>query len=108
MGNTWITDMSHYLDGAGTIVDMPGPALSLALFLGAIVAWVTSGRAVGDALTNVPCRRSPGRQRCRGVIEAAQASDGAAISWRCPVCGENGVTRGWEGTPWDRRIAAAP
>jgi hypothetical protein len=49
IGNTWVTDMRHYLDEAGPIGDMPGPALSLALFLGAIVAWVTSGRSAVDA-----------------------------------------------------------
>jgi len=105
MGDTWITDMRHFLNGAGEIADMPGPALGLALSLGAIVAWVTSGRGAVNERTNVPCRRSPGRQRCRGVIEAILTSDGA-VSWGCPVCGDNGVTRGWEGTPWDRRDAA--
>jgi hypothetical protein len=49
IGNTWVTDMRHYLDRAGAMVDMPGPALNLALFLGAIVAGVTSGRSAGDA-----------------------------------------------------------
>src|SRR5881296_2816357 len=105
MGQTWITDMRHYLDDAGTIADLNGPGLSLALFLGAIVAWVTSGRSAVDRRTNVACRRSPGRRRCTGEIVAAMHSDDSAISWRCPVCGENGVTRGWEGTLWDRRSA---
>jgi hypothetical protein len=102
-GSTWITDMRHFLDESGGMPEMPGPALSLALFLGAIVAWVTSGRAAGGGRTNVPCRRSPGRQRCRGVIEAGLASDGETVLWRCPACGDNGKTRGWEATPWDRR-----
>lgn len=102
-GDTWITDMRHFLDESGAMPEMPGPALSLALFLGAIVAWVTSGRMAADERTNVPCRRIPGRRRCRGVIEAALAADGETVLWRCPVCGDNGKTRGWEETPWDRR-----
>lgn len=102
-GDTWITDMRHFLDESGAMPEMPGPALSLALFLGAIVAWVTSGRMAADERTNVPCRRIPGRRRCRGVIEAALAADGETVSWRCPVCGDNGKTRGWEETMWDRR-----
>jgi hypothetical protein len=73
VGNTWVTDMRDYLDGAGAIVDMPGPALR------SIVAWVTSGR-------------SP---------------DSSIISWHCPLCGDNGVIRGWERTPWDRRAMTA-
>lgn len=105
MAKTWITDMRHYLDGSGVLVDMPAPSLSLALFLGAIVAWVTSNRGA-DARTNVRCRWRSGRRRCPGEIEASLASDGVAISWRCPVCGDNGVMRGWEGTRWDRRTAA--
>jgi hypothetical protein len=24
-----------------------------------------------------------------------------AIEWYCPVCGDRGVIRGWEGTLWD-------
>lgn len=104
LGNTWVTDMRHFLDGAGAMPDgMPGPALNLALFLGAIVAWVTSGRSAADHRTNVSCRRSPDRRRCPGEILASFEADGSSISWHCPLCGDNGVTRGWEGTPWDRR-----
>ncbi|MBI2529483.1 MAG: hypothetical protein HYY95_25550 [Candidatus Rokubacteria bacterium] len=86
--------MRHYLDGSGTMVDLPGPALNLALFLGAIVAWVTSGRAAADQRTNVESRRSPGRRRCPGEIVASLEADGETIVWHCPACGDNGVTRG--------------
>jgi len=103
MGDTWITDMRHYLDDGGHVADMPGPALNLALFLGSIVAWVTSHQLTRYPRTNVPCRRSPGRNRCPGDIVANIEPDPVAISWYCPVCGDNGVIRGWEGTPWDRR-----
>jgi hypothetical protein len=107
MGNTWITDMRHFLDEDSFLVaDMPAPALNLALFLGSIVAWVTSGRTIGEAYyTNVPCRRRPGRKRCHGTIAASLGPDGSAVYWHCPVCGDNGVTRGWEGTEWDRNAA---
>jgi len=107
IGNTWVTDMRHYLDDAGAVADMPGPALNLAAFLGSIAAWVTSGRAAADQRTNVACRRSPGRRRCSGEILASFEADGETISWHCPVCGDHGVTRGWEGTPWDRRPRSA-
>ena len=103
MGNTWITDLRHYLDHRGTMTDLPGPALHLALFLGSIVAWVTSRRSPADQRTNAPCRRSPGRRRCLGEILATVVPDPAAISWSCPLCGDNGAIRGWEATRWDRR-----
>jgi hypothetical protein len=104
IGGTWVTDIRHCLDASGTIPeDLPGPALNLALFIGAIVAWVTSGRSSVDARTNVPCRRNPGRRRCPGEILASFEPDASTIVWHCPACGDNWVTRGWEGTPWDRR-----
>lgn len=103
IGGTWMTDMRHCLDASGAIPEgLPGPALNLALFLGAILAWVTSGRSAADPRTNVSCRRSPGRRRCPGEIFASFEADRSTIVWHCPVCGDNGVTRGWEGTPWDR------
>jgi hypothetical protein len=106
IGGTWVTDMRHCLNASGTIPEgLPGPALNLALFIGAIVAWVTSGRSSVDPRTNVSCRRNPGRRRCPGEILATFEADDSTISWRCPVCGDNGLTRGWERTPWDRRSA---
>lgn len=106
IGGTYVTDMRHYLDASGAIHGrLPGPALNLAVFLGAIVGWVSSGPSGAEAQTNVPCRRTPGRQRCPGEIVAAFEADGSTIRWECPVCGDNGVTHGWEGTRWDRRSA---
>jgi hypothetical protein len=103
---TWVTDLRHFLDASGDFPKgIPGPALALALFLGAIVAWVSSGRARSEGRTNVACRWRSGRRRCPGEIVASFEVGGAAIVWRCPQCGDNGVTRGWEGTRWDRRAS---
>lgn len=101
---TWITDVRHFLDEAGEIPDdLPGPAFGVAVFVGSIAAWVTSARKVTDLRTNVACRWSPAKRACMGVVDAGLAGDGEAIVWRCPVCGDGGEVRGWEGTPWDRR-----
>ena len=103
MGDTWITDMRHYLDDEGTLSDrLPGPALNLALFLGSIVGWVTSHEPGTYEQTNVACRRAPGRRRCPGDIFARVDQDGTTISWECPVCRDNGFIRGWEDTLWNR------
>ncbi|HEY3383532.1 MAG TPA: hypothetical protein VGK32_17340 [Vicinamibacterales bacterium] len=103
MGDTWITDLTHFLDEHGSFpANIPGPALNLALFLASIVAWVTSHPPDEYDETNVTCRRSPSRKRCLGTI-VARLDDGEAVEWGCPVCGDNGVIRGWESTPWDRR-----
>jgi len=99
-----ISNMQHFLDEYGVIpAEMPGPVRNIALFLGAIVAWVTVRQVTHDEQTNVPCRRSPNRRRCSGTIYAGVAADAATIVWECPVCGDTGMISGWEGTPWDRR-----
>jgi hypothetical protein len=101
MRHTWMTDMRHYLDERGDLAPKPGPAMNLALFMGSIVAWATS-HAEPRVRTNVACRRSPGRVRCRGEILAAPGDEPGRIVWECPECGDNGITYGWEGTRWDR------
>lgn len=52
----WVVDMRHYLDEeTGDLPDaMPEGVLTLAIFFGAIVAWVTDHLPDGDAYTNVP------------------------------------------------------
>ncbi len=69
---SWVVDMRHYIDeDAGDLPEViPERVLGLAIFVGAIVAWVTDHSPDGDEHTNVPCRRSPGRRRCRGDIIA--------------------------------------
>ena len=101
---TWVVDLRHYLDEeTEDLADMPGPALTCAMFFASIVAWVTDHVPAGDPHTNVWCMRRPGRKRCLGEIMAELRPDGAEIVWHCPYCGENGVIRGWEYTLWDRR-----
>src|SRR3972149_8141789 len=103
MGDVWITDIRHYLDGNGDLAAMPGPAMNLALHLGSFVAGVPSRPARGVERTNVPCRRSPGRKRCPGEVVATCDLVAGEVEWRCERCGDNGVISGWEGTRWDRR-----
>ena len=102
MGDTWVTDMRHFLDESGGLGEMPNPALNVALYFGSIVAWMTSLADDDMQPTNVPCRRSPKRRRCVGEICASLEDNGRSILWFCPLCGDNGRIRGWEGTLWDR------
>jgi hypothetical protein len=101
MADTWITDMRHFLGDDGKLPNMPGPALELALFQGAIVSWVTSPAGLDSSRTNVVSRRRPRRGRCATDIEAVLDEQGG-ILWHCPSCGDNGRISGWHGTPWDR------
>jgi hypothetical protein len=101
----WVVDMRHNLDEeTGDLPDaIPERVLSLAIFVGAIVAWLTDHLPGGDEYSNVPCRRSPGRRRCRGEIIAGRDRTSGYIAWHCPLCGDNGLIHGWEDTPWDRQ-----
>lgn len=108
MSDTWIIDSRHYLDDRGRLLQVPMRVLNLALFQGSIVAWVTSRLGDRSSRTNVYCRRSPGRRRCSGEIQAALVPSSDRIVWECPLCGDNGLIRGWKGTIWDRRAPIRP
>lgn len=99
---TFITDMRHYLDEDDVLADMPNPAMNLALFLGAIVGWMTSRPLEKREHTNVPCRRYPGRKKCVGDIMASFVDESGTIEWFCPFCGDNGFIHHWQDTIWDR------
>ena len=100
----WVVDMRHYIDEDTDDFpeSLPERVLNLAIFFGAIVAWVTDHLPEGDQHTNVPCRRSPGRRRCRGEIMAVLDNSSGYIDWHCPLCGDYGTIHGWENTLWDR------
>jgi hypothetical protein len=54
---TWVVDLRHYLDDDGDFADMPDPALAVALFMSAIVEWVTAvGTGQEFTQTNSPDR----------------------------------------------------
>ena len=102
MRHSLICDLRHYLDKKGRLDDLPGPMMSPAAHVGGIAAWVTSHRVLKVELTNIHCRRSPGRKRCLGIVAACFNPTKEFIFWECPVCGDNGRISGWEGTLWDR------
>lgn len=104
MGKTLIVDLRDFLDDAtGRLSQsLPSRVLTLALFCGSIVAWVTDHAPDGDWNTNVPCRRHRGRHRCFGEIVAELDAPHRLIVWQCPLCGDHGVIHGWEETLWNR------
>lgn len=102
MGETWITDMTHFLNEVGRIADMPTSARNLVNHLGSIVS-VTSRQLPGvRELTGVKSRRRPNRRPCSGEIIAVVESDSLDIVWQCPVCADNGLIQSWQGTLWDQ------
>jgi hypothetical protein len=104
MGDTWITDIRHFLGDDGSIHNLPGPAARMADYIGSIIEAVTS-RNPGEIefVTGIRCRRRPGHKRCHGEIVAFyDEDDPTVIRWFCPYCDDNGYIQGWQGTIWDR------
>ncbi|MEI6150825.1 MAG: hypothetical protein WCS01_17155 [bacterium] len=105
MGNTWVTNVLHYLDEDGQFAVKSGPARRMAEYTGSIIEAVTS-RPAGDDdwVTAIQCRRRPGRVRCLAPIIAGYwEEDPTTIVWGCPACKDEGYISGWQETLWDRR-----
>jgi len=101
MGNTWITDLTHFLTKDGGVAPMPGPARRLADFLGNIVVHASTESVSLAEKSAVPCRRRPKHKACPGTIKAAVDFDTDEILWACPVCRDNGIISNWRGSLWD-------
>ena len=110
MGNTWISNMRHFLDDDGDLPDdLPGRAYQLASYLGSIVEAVTSSGKIQTYNTGIRCRRRPGRKRCQGeVLALIDKESNFEIKWGCPVCNDNGIISGWQGTIWDKAKRSQP
>ena len=103
MGNTWITDITHFLSGNELAPDMPAHAKKLAEYFGKIISSATEVKSGVELHTSISCRRRPGRKKCTGKLIVLHQVSTSDIIWRCPVCGDNGIIRNWRGTIWDRK-----
>lgn len=97
MADTWIVDLRHYLTPAGALLTAPKLARKLAEYFADIVA---QGSNYDEPITQ-RCRRRPQRRACTGVLEIRPDTDLDGMVWHCPICGDNGIIRGWQGTFWD-------
>ena len=105
MGDTWVTDIRHYLDENDDLIREPGLARRLAEYQCSIIAAVTARPPDEvDWGTDIRCRRRPRRKPCEGqLIAGINERDPSTLVRLCPFCGDNGYLRGWEGTWWDLR-----
>ena len=104
MGNILEADIRHYLGQDLSFIKLPAPAARLRDYLGSIVEVVTlrDGEEV-DYVTQVRCRRRPEHRQCEGyIVPCFDEAEPSAIKWLCPICGDGGYIRGWEGTFWDK------
>ena len=91
----YITDLTHFLDAAGAIGPVKGPARAMAQFHVEVVAHAS------DATENPPS--APRCFKCKkGAVEADRVHDGA-ILWVCPLCRTEGRISNWQGSLWDLR-----
>ena len=104
MADTWITDLTDFLENGRLPLALPGPARRLVEYLGRIVAAVT-GVEPDDPL-GIRCRRRPGRRPCPGEIEGYIVPESNDIYWECLVCCDKGLISNWENTMWDLRQAS--
>ena len=101
MGDTWITNLQHFLDGRGALAQHSPSATKLAAFFAEIVSQATDY----DEPTTLQCRRWPKHRRCKGILTIFFDADTDNIIWFCPLCNDNGVISGWQDTFWDRGSA---
>ncbi len=108
MGDTWVSNMRHFLDEDGMIPDdLPEPAFRLAGYFGAIVKAVSIRQDRETLSTGIKCRRRPGRKPCPGEILAfIDRQNDFVINWHCTNCDDNGIISGWQYTIYDCSISS--
>lgn len=95
-GNTWVSDMTHFVAVLDPAADVPPPARKIGTFLGGIVHEMTCHPRSHPRDTGLRCQRS----RCTGRVHAFLEGL-ARIQWFCDMCDDQGWISNWRGTPWD-------
>jgi hypothetical protein len=102
MGNTFVVDMTHFLDEHGEMsAELPGPARRLAEYFVAIVTMASYPEPDYPAKYRVLCRRRPNRRKCLEEIVGFVDPETDDIVWMCPRCHDNGIISNWRNTMWD-------
>ena len=105
MGDTWITDMSHFDYNDEEAFRLPNQAKRLAEYFGSIIERTVKRAPMDGDNASIRCRRRPGRRPCTGVLKSEMHNQGNELRWWCPVCGDNGRISNWIGTRWEPREA---
>jgi len=98
MTNTYVTDITHYLNESGDLAEMPAAARKLASFLGLLIDAASQVMPMADHDTRIRCRK----RGCQGSVRASLPTRDSEITWHCPVCGLNGMIHKWQGSKWDQ------
>ena len=108
MPDTWITDLTHFLDEEGNIISKPSQAKALAEYMAAIVSMASFPDPEYPPEYIVRCRRRPNRKPCLEQIVGFINDETDAIVWMCPRCKDCGTISNWRGTRWDLTSAVRP
>jgi hypothetical protein len=100
MANTWITDITHFLDVGGELIKEPMQARKLGEYLSAIVVVASYPDPEYEGF-KVLCRRRPNRKPCLTEIAAWIDPETDDVVWICPVCRDKGIVSNWRGTVCD-------
>jgi len=95
----WVIDIRHWLNDNYDGPAVPQLALKVAK-IKEIIIYATSactGRKAGLA---PGCWRRPQRKPCKGILDVKVVGQDE-IRWFCPVCGDEGVVRGWTSLNWN-------
>ncbi len=101
MGDTWISDLTHFLDDRGQPTTRSG-VRRMGNHLGSIVSGLTANPSEEARKIAVSCRRRPKRKACSGRIHAYFEQGTPNILWFCPVCEDQGLISNWHNTVWDK------
>src|ERR1035441_8711932 len=101
MPDTWITDITHFLDENGEMIKEPIEARRLAEYFAAIIVMSSYPDPEYPPEYKVSCRRRQKRKACLKEIIGFADLETDDIIWMCPKCGDRGRISNWQGTIWD-------
>ena len=101
MADTWITDITHFLDDDGEIILEPTQAKVLGEYFAAIILMTSFPGPDDPPEYKVLCRRRPNRKPCLEKIASWIEPGSEDIYWICPKCKDRGRISNWKGTMWD-------
>jgi hypothetical protein len=101
MAETWMIDITHFLDEDGEMISEPPQARKLAEYFAAIIMMTSYPDQEYPPEYRVCCRRRPNRKPCLEEIISYIDPETDEIFWKCPKCGDRGLISNWRETIWD-------
>lgn len=101
MADTWMTDITHFLDEDGELILEPQEARRLAEYFAAIILMASYPDPEYPPEYLVKCRRRPNKKPCLEEIAGWIEPESDDIYWICPKCNDKGRISNWRGTMWD-------